>query len=240
MHGQALLQERHERQHLRRVPAERAVFQRAVVLGEAEEFQGVESRSSSRRRGCRSRSSAARWCPRCRRCRRVSSASLRSGRPAGVAFRAMRRNNSSCGSFAPSGDQAPNRTSARRVAESSPRRRCPCDTRISSGISAAVSGTICFSLISRLNGHITAPMRQARPSRSGAFRGIRRPAARTRLPLLQALALERGRNVDGGALKRAEADRRAADRDRRWRSCPDRAWRTSQQLRDRLDRESSS
>ncbi len=43
VHGEALLQERQEREHLRRVPAERAVFQRAVVLGEAEEFQRVEA-----------------------------------------------------------------------------------------------------------------------------------------------------------------------------------------------------
>ena len=43
VHGQALLQERQQAQHLRRVPAERAVFQRAVVLGEAEEFQRVEA-----------------------------------------------------------------------------------------------------------------------------------------------------------------------------------------------------
>ena len=43
VHGQALLQERQQAQHLRRVPAERAVFQGAVVLGQAEEFQGVEA-----------------------------------------------------------------------------------------------------------------------------------------------------------------------------------------------------
>ncbi len=43
VHGQALLQERHQRQHLRRVPAERAVFQRAVVFGEAQKFQRVEA-----------------------------------------------------------------------------------------------------------------------------------------------------------------------------------------------------
>ena len=43
MHRQPLLQERHQAQHLRGVPAEGAVFQRAVVLGEAEEFEGGQA-----------------------------------------------------------------------------------------------------------------------------------------------------------------------------------------------------
>ena len=109
VHGQALLQERQQAQHLRRVPAERAVFQGAVVLGEAEEFQRVEAvhpvggvvvdDDLRPRRGARGAEDAGgvggivalgQAAPR----RRCGSAT----------------NNSSCGSFAPSGDQAPKRT----------------------------------------------------------------------------------------------------------------------------------
>ena len=43
VHGQALLQERQQAQHLRRIPAERAVFQSAVVFGQPEKFQRVEA-----------------------------------------------------------------------------------------------------------------------------------------------------------------------------------------------------
>ena len=43
MHRQALLEERHQARHLRRVPAERAIFERAVVLGQAEAFERREA-----------------------------------------------------------------------------------------------------------------------------------------------------------------------------------------------------
>ena len=117
VHGQALLQERQQAQHLRRVPAERAVFQGAVVLGQAEEFQGVEAvhpvggvvvdddlrprrgaRGAEDAGGVRRRRFARAVAPR----RRVGSAT----------------NSSSCGSFAPSGrPRAEAHALGRRVAD---------------------------------------------------------------------------------------------------------------------------
>ena len=179
---QALLQERHQAQHLRRVPAERAVFQRAVVRGEAEEFQrreavepvgavvvdhdlgpaggagGAEDAGDVVGRVALGQLFGAVACGHHR-----EAFVLRIG---GAVCRPRRRN----------GRAAP---CIRRPAR---RNRCPCDGGSAPGSPPAARSASSFSLISILSGQTTAPMRQM-PNQSSSFSRFSSDSSRTRLPL---------------------------------------------------------
>ena len=225
VHGQALLQERQQAQHLRRVPAERAVFQGAVVLGQPEEFQRVEAvhpvggvvvdDDLRPRRGARGAEDAGGvgGIVALGQLRRVALRQRRrTARPAGLSRRPATTRRS--------GRARP----ARR--RPSPQRRSPCDRGSARASARRSASTICFSLISRLNGQITAPIRQT-PNQISSFSRHSSDSTRTRLPFADALALEIGRDVDRRCGRAGRNRWRCRIPDRRWRSWPGRAWRIS-------------
>ena len=183
VHGEALLQEGHEAQNLRRVPAERAVFQRAVVRGEAEEFQRVEAvhpvggvvvdHDLRLRRGAR-RAEDAGGIVRLVALRQARAASPRGSASEEFVLRV------SLARRPPATRRTARAARARR--RPSPRRRCPCDRRSAPDRAPPSSSTICFSLISRLNGHTTAPIRHT-PSQISSFSRFSSDSSSTRLPL---------------------------------------------------------
>ena len=218
--GEALLQEGQQAQHLRRVPAERAVFQRAVVLGAGRGIRACRGRSASRRRGRRSRSSASPWCPRCRRCRPCRR--RRCARAVGAASpRDSAAKNSSCGSVIL-------RAVRRPRAEPDARRARVADHRgnvdllvIDDQRRIERRGQRDHLLfvdleIERADHRADPPDAEPDQQLFQILVGEQQHAA----AFVDAAALQIRRDVDRNPVELAERDRRCRLRDRRSRSCP--------------------